>query len=66
MAIIEIEVLQCDDNRRNVTLRRIINQLGPPDATVVLELLTGDEFTDELVGELIDVFGEFGDIILVR
>ena len=66
MAIIETEVLQCNEERRNATLRRIIEQLGPTDGTIVLELESGEEFTDELVEEIIDVFGDVGEIILVR
>jgi len=66
MALIEIEVLQCDDTLRSSTLQRAINWLGPPDGTVVLTLESGEEFSDELVDEVVDTFGEFGEIILVR
>jgi hypothetical protein len=66
MALIEIEVLQCNEDRRNATLRRVIEQLGPADGTVVIELESGEEFSDELVEEIVDSFGDYGDIILVR
>jgi synaptojanin len=66
MALIEIEVLRCDEDERNAALRRVIEQLGPADGTIVLELDSGEEFSDELVEEIVDSFGEFGEIILVR
>jgi len=66
MALIEIEVLRSDDALRHSTLQRAVNWLGPPDGTVVLTLESGDEFSDELVEGVVDTFGEFGEIILVR
>jgi len=66
MALIEIEVLRSDDTLRRSTLQRAVNWLGPPDGTVVLSLESGEEFSDELVDEVVDTFGEFGEIILVR
>ena len=32
----------------------------------MLTLESGQEFRDELVDEVVDTFGEFGEIILVR
>jgi len=66
MALIEIEVLRSVDDLRSATLQRAVNWLGPPDGTVVLSLDSGEEFSDELVDEVVDMFGEFGEIILVR
>jgi len=66
MALIEIEVLRCEDTLRSSTLQRAVNWLGPPDGTVVLTLESGEEFSDKLVDDVVDTFGEFGEIILVR
>jgi len=66
MALIEIEILRSDDDLRSSTLQRAVKWLGPPDGTVVLARESGDEFTDELIDEVLDAFGEFGEIILVR
>jgi len=66
MAIVDIEVLQCNDDRRSATLKAIIDQLGPTDGTVMLELESGNEFSDDLVNEIVDTFGDYGEIILVR
>ena len=66
MALIEIEVLHSDDDRRRATLKQVIDQLGPPDGTVIVNLESDGEFSDDLVDEIIDTFGDFGEIILVR
>jgi len=66
MAMIDIEVLRSDDALRSCTFQRAVNWLGPPDGTVVLSLQSGDEFSDELVEDVVDTFAEFGEIILVR
>lgn len=66
MALIEIEVLRCNEDQRNAALKRVIEQLGPADGTVILEVESGEEFSDELVEEIVDSFGDFGEIILVR
>jgi len=66
MALIDIEVLKSDEALRSGTLQRAVKWLGPPDGTVVLTLDSGQEFSDELVDEVVDTFGEFGEIILVR
>jgi len=66
MALIEIEVLRSDDAQRSSALQQAVNWLGPPDGTVVLTLESGDEFSDELVEAVVDTFGDFGEIILVR
>jgi len=66
MALIEIEVLRSDEALRSSTLQRAVKWLGPPDGTIVLTLESGEEFSDQLVDEIIDTFGEFGEIILVR
>jgi len=66
MALVDIEVLRSDDALRSSTLQRAVSWLGPPDGTVVLTLESGQEFSDELVDEVVDTFREFGEIILVR
>jgi len=66
MALIDIEVLRSDDTSRSATLQRAVSWLGPPDGTVVLTLESGQEFSDELVDEVVDTFGQYGEIILVR
>jgi len=66
MALVDIEVLRSDDALRSSTLQHAVSWLGPPDGTVVLTLESGQEFSDELVDEVVDTFGEFGEIILVR
>lgn len=67
MAIFELDVHQCDVKRRSSVFRRVIDILGPPDGAVRVELEdTATDFSDELIEELLCVFGEIGEIILVR
>jgi len=66
MALIDIEILRSDEASRSSTLQHAVSWLGPPDGTVVLTLESGQEFSDELVDKVVDTFGEFGEIILVR
>lgn len=67
MAIFELDVHQCDVKQRNDVFRRVIDSLGPPDGTVQVELEdTATDLSDELIEELLCVFGEIGEIILVR
>jgi len=67
MAIFELEVLRCDVDRRNSAFRQVMDRLGPPDGTVQVELVPGEvQFSDSTVEEVINVFGEIGEITLVR
>ncbi len=66
MAILDLDVLTVDPDRRDMVFNDIIAQQGPPDGTVVVTMATGEEFTDDAIDGILDTFGEVGDIILVR
>lgn len=66
MAILELEVMHVDEEKRDTILNQVICEQGPPDGTVVVSMTTEEELDDEMVDELLGLFGDIGDIILVR
>ncbi|XP_059468868.1 synaptojanin-1 [Neocloeon triangulifer] len=73
IAIVDIEVLKVDENRRHQVLLDVLQQQGPPDATVVVRVEdVKDEneavslFTDEFMMELLQELSQVGEVILVR
>lgn len=66
MAIIEIDILHCDMEKRDATFRQVIDALGPPDGTVIVTYGDGEEFSNETVDEIVELLGDVGEIILVR
>ncbi|CAB3386484.1 Hypothetical predicted protein [Cloeon dipterum] len=73
IAIIDVEVLKVDESRRHQVLLNVLQQQGPPDATVVVRVEdVKDEneavslFTDEFMMELLQELSQVGEVILVR
>lgn len=66
MAIIDIEILHCDLEKRNTAFRKVIDRLGPPDGSVVVTRGDDEEFGDEAIEEILALFDDIGEIILVR
>jgi len=67
MAIIEVVINHIDEERRTASLCNVIDQLGPPDGCIIVKMADGSEFTeDETVNEVLEMFGDLGEIILVR
>ncbi|XP_060515948.1 synaptojanin-1 [Cylas formicarius] len=72
IAIIDIECRILNEERRNKVFYEVIKDMGPPDATIIVhyedsaELEDGSIFDDDMVKLLVDLFGEFGETILIR
>ena len=64
--MIEIDVLQVDEDRREETFDEVINEQGPPDGSVIVALASKGEFAENTVDEILTTLGEIGEIILVR
>ena len=65
MALIDIDVVQVNEEKKQRVLQEVIGQQGPPDGTVIITSATG-EFDDDMVDVVVETFSECGDIILVR
>ena len=70
IAIIEVDIHQVNENKRNNVFREVIRDLGPPDATVIVGLNESCDddniFDDEFMNALVQNLSEIGEIILVR
>ena len=66
MAIIDVDVLVVDEKKCESIYNEVIAMQGPPDGTVIVTLADQQEFDDDLTDSVLAVFGEIGEIILVR
>lgn len=74
IAIIDIEVSQLDIERRQLVFNEVIQDLGPPDATIIVYLNIDDQFKDtnltiydeNVTSSLIQELSKSGEVILVR
>ena len=66
LAIIDIETLVIDEERREKIYQSVIDRQGPPDGTVVVAVADGDDFDDDVIDQILTTLGEIGEIILVR
>ncbi len=66
LAIVDIETLEIEEERREDVYAGVIDNQGPPDGTVILALADGDDFEDEIINKILETLSELGEIILVR
>ena len=67
MAIVDVEVIHVKEEKRDHVFDQVILEQGPPDGTVIVYLGDGDtDFEDDMVDEVLALFGDVGEIILVR
>ncbi|KAK6191374.1 hypothetical protein SNE40_003083 [Patella caerulea] len=66
IAMFDIEVLAAEEEMKANVLQEVISQQGPPDGTVIISMATGTSITDEIVDEIVAIFNEVGEIIVVR
>ncbi|XP_063219380.1 synaptojanin-1 isoform X2 [Bacillus rossius redtenbacheri] len=70
IAIIDIDIFQVDDILRCKVFKDVIKDLGPPDATVVIQIehqCGSDEvFDDNFIMALLQELSQIGEVILVR
>ncbi|CAG5127246.1 unnamed protein product, partial [Candidula unifasciata] len=66
VALFDVDTLVTIEEKRNATLSKVISEQGPPDGTVVISTVTGEELSDEAVEDIVTKFREVGDIVIVR
>ncbi|NXQ32705.1 SYNJ2 protein, partial [Alaudala cheleensis] len=71
LAIVEVEVQEVNEAARDSVFREVSSFQGPLDATVVVNLLSPtpeekNEFPEDLRAELMQVFEDYGTVVLVR
>ena len=66
LAIIDAEVMLVDETKREDVYSHVIDEQGPPDGTVIVSLPNGEEFNEEQIENILGVFQEIGDLLLVR
>ncbi|XP_039914737.1 synaptojanin-2 isoform X1 [Hirundo rustica] len=71
LAIVEVEVQEVNEAARDSVFREVSSFQGPLDATVVVNLLSPtpeekNEFPEDLRTELMQVFEDYGTVVLVR
>nr|CAD7588646.1 unnamed protein product [Timema genevievae] len=63
IAIIDIDIFQVDDARRSQAFIDVVQDLGPPDATIVVHV---EIFDDNFIMTLLQELSQIGEVILVR
>ncbi|OXB83725.1 UNVERIFIED_CONTAM: hypothetical protein H355_013080 [Colinus virginianus] len=71
LAIVEVEVQEVNEGARESVFREVSSFQGPLDATVVVNLLSPvpeekNDFPEDLRTELMQMFEDYGSIVLVR
>uniref|UniRef100_A0A8B9QM39 phosphoinositide 5-phosphatase n=1 Tax=Apteryx owenii TaxID=8824 RepID=A0A8B9QM39_APTOW len=71
LAIVEVEVQEVDEAARESVFQEVSSFQGPLDATVVVNLLSPvpeekNEFPEDLRTELMQMFEDYGTVVLVR
>lgn len=69
IGIIDIEVYRINEEARKNVFKEVIEYLGPPDSTVVVQVLEDDAylvFDDNFMMSLLQELSQIGEVILVR
>lgn len=73
IAIIDIDVYQVDESRRDCVFMEVIQDLGPPDATIIVHVNNpqpndddSSVFDDNFMMVLLQELSQIGEVILVR
>uniref|UniRef100_A0A1B6C9Y5 phosphoinositide 5-phosphatase n=1 Tax=Clastoptera arizonana TaxID=38151 RepID=A0A1B6C9Y5_9HEMI len=72
IALISIEIYQVDERRRSQVFMEVIQDLGPPDATIIIQVegaqTSGDDsvYDDNFMMSLLQELSQIGEVILVR
>ncbi|KAK7791521.1 hypothetical protein R5R35_008685 [Gryllus longicercus] len=71
IALIDIDICRIDEDRRSQVFMDVILDLGPPDATVVVQHIDAegnneDVFDDSFMMTLLQELSQIGEVILVR
>ncbi|XP_075922988.1 synaptojanin-1 isoform X3 [Petromyzon marinus] len=66
IALIDVDLLEVSPGSMQGVLRAAIAAHGPPDASAVLSLDSGEEFDDACIEQLLRILAGYGDVTLVR
>ncbi|KAJ1520146.1 hypothetical protein ONE63_004363 [Megalurothrips usitatus] len=71
IAIVDVDIYRVDEERRKRVFMEVIQDLGPPDATVVVQVVDAGEdssaiFDDDFMTALLQELAQIGEVILVR
>ncbi|XP_078456013.1 synaptojanin-1 isoform X1 [Lampetra planeri] len=66
IALIDVDLLEVTPGSMQGVLRAAIAAHGPPDASAVLSLDSGEEFDDACIEQLLRILAGYGDVTLVR
>lgn len=67
IAVIDIDVHQAEPDRRERVFKEVIQDLGPPDGTIVVKADDADNgFDDNFMMALLQDLSQIGEVILVR
>ncbi|CAE1261864.1 SYNJ [Acanthosepion pharaonis] len=66
IALFELDYQKVNEEKKKKVLEDVVIEQGPPDATVIISLENGQTFNEALVDEIVQVFSECGEILLIR
>ncbi|CAI9731580.1 synaptojanin-1-like isoform X1 [Octopus vulgaris] len=66
IALFDIDYQKVDEEKKNTVIKDVIATHGPPDGTIIISSETIDMFAETLVDQIISLFSECGEILLVR
>lgn len=70
VAVIDIDIRRVDPDKREQVFYQVIGDLGPPDATIIIQCLDApqsEEFIDDnLTMAILQELSQIGEVILVR
>lgn len=69
IAIIDIDVYQISEEARKKVFEEVVEDLGPPDSTIVVQVVGDDAysvFDDNFMMSLLQELSQIGEVILVR
>ena len=69
IAILEIEINQVNETKRDKVYHDVVCQQGPPDGTIILSLVYEAqkvEFDDDAINLVLDMLAHEGEAVLVR
>lgn len=65
VAVLDVNIQEVIEDKKQEVLDEVIGQQGPPDGTVIVSLTEG-EFDDDTIDSIVECLADVGDIILVR
>ncbi|CAL1535444.1 unnamed protein product, partial [Lymnaea stagnalis] len=66
VGIFDVDTVLVDEEKKNATLAKVVEEQGPADGTVIVSPTTGEDLSDETVDAVVEKFNEVGEIVIVR